>query len=62
MSTLTKRDAKYAKEFFQEVQQTADECTKCIPDKRLHEKIRKVSETSKEVVKYLEEHLGDKKP
>jgi sulfur transfer protein SufE len=56
MSATTKQQVEQAKKFFKQAGEQADAYQKVIPDKRLGEKLKKVSETSKEVVKHIEEH------
>lgn len=55
MSADTKEQVKRAKQFFKEVSEKAERYQQIIPDKKLGEKLRKVSEGSKKVVQHIAE-------
>ena len=59
MSEQSKKDVKDAKEFFKQVEEGAKRFQEIIPDKKLGEKLKKVEESSKEVVQHIEEKLND---
>lgn len=53
MSEETKKTVENAKEFFKQVKEGAERFQKTIPDKRLGEKLKKVQESSQEVIKHI---------
>lgn len=55
MSEETKKFVESTKKYMEEIVKTSETIKKNIPDKQLGEKIKKVQESSQEVVKYLEE-------
>jgi hypothetical protein len=57
MSQQSKEEIKKVKQFFTEIAQKSKEL-QSIPDKGLIEKIRKVEQSSTEVVKHIEERTG----
>ena len=61
MSEQSKRQVEEVKKMFQDFTKKSQEMQNVIPDKQLSEKIKKVSETSHEVVKHIEEKTGDNK-
>lgn len=58
MSELVKQETKYAKQYAEDVFKSAEHYQKVIPDKQLGEKLRKMGESAKEVVKHIEERSG----
>ena len=60
MSTGTKQDMEYTKRYFKLLTQEVESYRKTTPDKQLIEKFKKIGETSKEIVKHIEERQGDK--
>lgn len=54
MSEESKRLVKEAQQFYKEVNERSKEY-QAIPDKKLGEKIKKVQETSEQVVKHIQE-------
>lgn len=59
MSEQTKKTVKEAKEFFKQVQDGAERYQKSIPDKKLGEKLRKVQESSQEVIKHITDNTDN---
>jgi hypothetical protein len=58
VSEETRKSAQEATKFFKEVSEKADKFQKAIPDRQLHEKLKKVSESATEVVKHITEKSG----
>jgi polyhydroxyalkanoate synthesis regulator phasin len=61
MSEGTKEQVKEAHKFFQEVSEKSKQYQKSIPDKGLSEKLRKVEQSSEEVVKHIDERSEPKR-
>jgi hypothetical protein len=59
MSEDKKQNVKDAKEFFKQVEEGAKVYREIIKDNKLGEKLKKVEEGSKEVIKHIEEKLKD---
>jgi hypothetical protein len=55
MSEKTKKEAGDIKRYFKEVSEEAGFLQKNFPDKQLSEKLKKVQESSQEIVKHIEE-------
>ena len=60
MSQENKEQAEKAKEFFKKVSEESQKYQESIPDKGLGDKLKKVEESSKEVVKHIEERKEEK--
>ena len=58
MNSEVKRQVKEAQQFFKRVSEQSEKFSQVIPDKQLGEKLRKVSESSSEVVRHIEEKSG----
>lgn len=54
MSEGTKKTAEHIKKYFQEVVEKSEQASQSIPDKELSEKLKKVKQSSEEVVKHIE--------
>jgi len=57
MSAETKKAAQEAQKFFKTVEETSKKFQKSIPDAKLGEKLRKVEQSSQEIVKHIEQSL-----
>lgn len=59
MSEDKKQNVRDCKEYFRQVEEGAKIYREIIKDKKLGEKLKKVEESSKEVVQHVEEKLKD---
>lgn len=58
MSEESKKSAQEAQKFYKKVSEESERFSQAIPDKQLSEKLKKVSESSQEVVKHIEQKTG----
>lgn len=57
MSEQSREKANEIKRYFKEVSQEAEHIQKTFPDKSLGDKLKKVQESSQEVVRHIEEKI-----